>query len=221
MRLLDSIARWLGRAILRLYPRATVNGVKTIISDLEAPRETCLEQLSESIDVLRAVDERRAKWLMRYVRRIVLWRGHYCFADNYGGVYISTEFLLDAEAELVASVLVHEAVHHRLKRLGIKTVPQLQTRIERICTKEQAEFLRRLGQKGDAWAAEVEAALADPWWGEIREQEKIEELIARGMPRSIGWLIKRRVQGTSLPAQGARSDIGSEEVSPPSVRERL
>jgi len=194
MWLLDLIARWLGRASLLLFPRATVHGIKTIISDIKAPRTVCLERLSASINTLQDVDGRRRGWLTRYARYIVIWPGPYSFADSFGGIFIASDYLLEAEPERVAGVLVHEAVHHRLKRFRIKTTPQLKPRIETICTEEQADFLRKCGERGRAWAKELEDALMDPWWSEIHEHVRIEELIERGMPRSIGWLMKRRLE---------------------------
>lgn len=75
--------------------------------------------------MLRAVDGRRSTWLNRYVRYIVIWKGHYSFANDYGGIFISSEFLLEAEIEQGArprssSVVTRSAVasggEHRTRR---------------------------------------------------------------------------------------------------------
>lgn len=195
--LLDVMSGWFGRGLLRLFPRVTVGGIKTIFSDLDAPRSACLERLSAALETLRAFDARRSKWLARYVRYIVIWKGHYSFANDYGGIAISSEFLIEAETERMAGVIVHEATHHRLKRFGIKTTPALKARIEARCVREQADFLRKLGERGRALAAEAEAALGTPWWGEIPEQVNIDMLIEQGLPRPIAWLMRRRIQRTT------------------------
>lgn len=198
MWLLDLIGGWFGRGLLRLFPRVTVSGMKTIISDLDAPRQACLERLGESIETLRYADERRSKWLSRYVRCIVIWKGHYSFADRFGKVFISSEYLLEAETERVAGVLVHEATHHRLKRFGIRTTAPLKARIEAVCVTEQADFLRKFGARGHEWASDLEHALLElPWWGVVPEQQTVEELVGRGLPRPLAWLMKRRIERIS------------------------
>jgi hypothetical protein len=199
MWLIDPIARLVGRALLRLLPRVTVSGIKTMFSDVDVPRNTCLERLSAAIETLRTVDARRGRWLTRYVRYIVIWKGHYSFANPYGGVFISSQYLLGVEIERVAGVIVHETTHHRLKRLGVKTTPPLQARIEAICVGEQADFLRKFGERGDAWAAELEKELLEPWWGEVPQKATIDELVEHGVPRPIAWLMRRRLQSTTRP----------------------
>lgn len=194
------LGEWLGRLTLRLYPRVVVDGITVILGDLAKPKDATTDRLRAVFSLLNEKDARRYKWLYRYVDHLVLWTGHYSFADNYRGVFVSCEYLLEASLEEVAGVLVHEACHHRIKRFGIRTNDGNRERIEVACVREQSSFLRSLGPRGQELASEVEEGLLRQWWSYDYQTARIEELVERGMPRWTAWLMKRRIG--SAPTHG-------------------
>lgn len=172
-----SILRAIAPLTLVLFPRRRVAGVQVIFTDVRAPRDRCLSSLEDALRLLSEVDPQNHRRVLRYARYVVVWAGHYFAADRRGGIYAAAPFLLDGEAAQVASLLVHEAVHLRLQRCGIRHHAANIARIERRCVREQASFLRRIPVRGEQWAVDVEDALKQEWWTERSRREHIEKVM--------------------------------------------
>lgn len=192
-RIRDLVAGWGGRLLLFLHPAIRVEGVKIILADFEAPREECVSRLADVLHVLSRRDPRRTRWLHRYVRYIVLWKGGYTFADKHGGIFLSSALLFEASSQVVSGVLVHETVHQRLRVLGIPSRPHLRARIEAACVRQQADFLRLSGVGGEQLAQETESGLLTEWWNADNEEARIRGLVDDGLPRWIATLMRTRV----------------------------
>lgn len=192
-RMRDLIAGWGGRLLLSLYPALRIEGVKIIFGDFEIPRAECASRLSEVLQFLSRRDPRRRRWLQRYVRYIVIWKGGYTFADKHGGVFLSSALLLEAGTPVLSGVLVHEAVHQRLRVLGILSQPHLRARIEAACVRQQAGFLRLSEVGGEQLAQEAESGLLTEWWNADNEEARIQGLVEEGLPRWIATLMRTRM----------------------------
>jgi hypothetical protein len=102
-------------------------------------------------------------------------------------VHLSAEYLLGEPPEIVAAALVHEAAHLRIEQWGISYHPDVRARIEQICTRKQAAFLRKFHDEAlAARAADLETGLSSPWWTREARQKRVRRSLEReGIP---GWL---------------------------------
>lgn len=173
--------------LLRLYPKRDLNGLRVVFTDLEMDRDVALQRLDEAVSLLAHTDTRMHGQLSRYVRDVFVWAGHYSAAMPPRSIQLCSAHVMDSTALELASVLVHETIHLRIARHGIRYEGILQERIERRCIREQASFLRKQGDEGISMAEVFEHALNTPWWTDEAHQEDIERLITdAGIPR---WMI--------------------------------
>ena len=172
---------------LKLYPTRQLEGIRVVFTDLEIDRDVGITRLKESLHVLGETDRLKYRQVLRYVRTIYVWAGHYSSANPPESINLCSAHLMSSTQIELASVLVHEAVHLRIARQGIRYEERLQERIERRCIREQVSFLRKQGSKGVAMAAVFESALNSPWWTDEANQRDIERLVSDArMPR---WMI--------------------------------
>lgn len=178
----------LSALLLRLYPRRRVEGLRITFTDLDVNRDATVARLAEAFRTLRQVDERQLRAVKRYVRHVVVWGGHYTAYDQLGGIHLSSSHLVDLTDAVLASVFVHEATHLRLIKHRIKYHGHNRARIERVCVRQQADFLRKLPEDGGAeFAAVVEQALETRWWTDEAHREQVERVVAdNNLPR---WLV--------------------------------
>lgn len=183
---MGKLSRWLGLAVIHLFPKRRIAGFTVVFTDTAVDRSRCLAHLEAAASTVVAVPGAYSS-LIRRIRYIVVWPGNRTFADTKGGVHIESSVLLGVSELALASVLVHEAVHLRVSALGIKYDQPQRERIERLCIRTQAHFLRSSGlPRGDEMAREAEEALASPWWTrEERAQRNDQLLTDHGLPR---WL---------------------------------
>lgn len=183
-----SLRRAVSALLLRLYPTRRVADIRIVFTDLAADRDATEERLTAVFETVRRVEERAFVAVKRYVKHVVIWGGHYTAYDQLGGVHLSSAWLADSSDVELAAALVHEATHLRLIRLGVRYKDEQQrARIERLCVKRQAAFLRRAQDGGADLAAELERALERPWWTDEAHRARAERLVSDAeLP---GWLV--------------------------------
>jgi hypothetical protein len=159
---------------LALHTKRQEHGITVIVSDTSMTEAEALDRVRRVLRFLHGTDPLRFRWVQRYVRHVVVWPGDYTAYDRRGGIHLSGRYLHAAPEAIVAGGLVHEAVHLRIQRCRIEYRPRLRERIETICTREQAAFLRKVPGSGSSWAADAEADLAQPWWTEEDRQARVE-----------------------------------------------
>lgn len=183
------LGRLLGQAILQLYPRQHVRGIRVVITIFEMPRTVYLSRLETAIDFLRENDHRRYRWLDRYVKSIVVWNGDYSFANDARSIFLSIGHMMDYSAPELAGVLVHETTHLRLKRMGIPSRLAIRARLESVCVRQQAEFLRLADY--EELANLEERRLEVPWWTE--SDGGANDISSKAtLPRWVTWVLKKR-----------------------------
>lgn len=107
-------------------------------------------------------------------------------------IEIQTEYVEDSETtpELLACLLIHEAQHARLDRLGFGYDEPIRGRIERLCHHAHKIFALRLSD-GETLAADAEAWMeADPdtyYSNYALDQSRRDALAEIGCPN---WLLK-------------------------------
>jgi hypothetical protein len=122
-----------------------------------------------------------------------VWPGPYTAANKWGGVNISAEYLMIADERRLAGTLVHETTHLRIARLGVPYRTSMRKRIEGICIREEARFLRKIPGSGEDLATEVEAELELEWWTDESHDRMVDQAVKRGeLPRWAARLVRRR-----------------------------
>jgi hypothetical protein len=178
-------------AVLHLYPHRNLGRIRIIFADIDIDRSVAMERLEGAFKVLDATDASRSRHVHRYVRRIVVWAGHFTFATPPKSVYLASSHLLTGSSIELASTLVHEAVHLRIERHGIRFERTLRERIEHRCILEQTSFLRRQGAEGEEMAELYEEQLeVAPWWTDESQSNDVERVIKDvGIPRWVAALL--------------------------------
>jgi hypothetical protein len=115
-------------------------------------------------------------------------------------VELYQEHVLDAQTTpaSLACLLIHEAQHARLRRLGFGYDETVRHRIEKLCYRAQRNFARLL-PNGDALVAEAETRMeADPefYSNESHRRRDMKALRELGCPdwiiKAAAWVARRR-----------------------------
>lgn len=182
-----------GAAYLTLHRRHYACGLRLAISAPDINGADAVSRLEGAIALISAIDPPARRQINKYVRHIVIWPGPYSAANKWGGIHLSAEYLMIARQARLAGTLVHETTHLRIARLGVPYHPPLRERIEKLCIREEAHFLRRVPGDGESLAREVEAELETDWWTDASHNRTITDAVDRGeLPRWAAWLIRRR-----------------------------
>jgi hypothetical protein len=123
----------------------------------------------------------------------------------------------DTSAAVVASVLVHEAMHARLRCRGFGYEEYQRARIERICCKAQRAFARRLpNSQGAALVDEADKTMA--WIGDPAlwtDRALLERYLHR--LRSAGWPDWAVGGMSTLAKWGGRRRLAAQEAQAAAV----
>lgn len=168
-RLSDPLSEWCWRH-LTVGSHEGITFVDT--SRAKVAREAFVRRTSEALELLQRADRRRfsrvrsqLKYIVhselafaigRYDRHL-----HACYVD-----FTRLRFKADPNRTLwkYGALLVHEATHGMLDARGIRLSRANRQRVERICDKEAARFLRRYTRReGDAWESRSNAVNARPY----------------------------------------------------------
>jgi len=173
----NPLKRLIANTIFRVLPGKSVVGIRCV--NLAGPDELAIRRITEAISLLDSSNEVLHRRVRRFVKQIVIWPGLYTAAVPPVTVELSTTHLEPNDILELASVLVHEATHLEIAAWRIPYDDKHRERIERLCVKEQAGFLRRIGGRGATMADIFEEHLARPWWpaeGHRREIAKLHGL---------------------------------------------
>jgi len=165
-----AVSRTLGRLILWLSPRnqATRIPVHAALPTRTA-RNACFAKVETALGLMARFDPLRLHRLETDLTAIVVWPA----ASFAGSLNAVTRICLlnrsvvdrDRAGIATATVLVHEAMHARLVRLGLEADAHSSPRIERACKRAELHFLLRLPPftgRDDAIAAAQSAVAQTP-----------------------------------------------------------
>ena len=176
--------------VLRCFPRGYARGLRVVFVNIDADRALCLSRLQEAIDMVASAGSSFQANLRR-VRHVAVWMACNASIDSLGGVQLASEDIIDLPTILLASVLVHEATHLRVAARHIKYEGSLRARIEELCVREQARFLRTFGGTGEKLAGVVEESLKQRWWEDSAlEAELQRQLVQHQVPPWLEALIR-------------------------------
>lgn len=167
-----------------------LDGISVVVIQPQLQTEELVSRLREAVRFLDSVDAYRSRIVRRYLQQIVIWHGDYTAADRFGGVHMDRELVAAAPIPFIASALVHEAIHQRIARRGIAYSPNARPRIEALCVREQASFLRQSADTRDV-AELVEQGMDEPWWNESDRLARIQRNItAHDLPAWASRLVR-------------------------------
>jgi hypothetical protein len=147
-----------------------------------------LERAHAALDLIRENDARR----LPRIRRELRWLA---FTDVPGAGYVpllrvcrvESKEVIDQDPAWLAMIIVHEATHARLCRMGIRDGPFQRERVERACVREELAFARRMGGQ-EYYIAHIEKGLHTPWWTPAALRTRRNEGLRRlGTP---SWIIR-------------------------------
>lgn len=152
MFVIKPLEKVLRRGLLSLQAKNEVARFEGII--ISDPQEKVLfrETVLAALHLIKDLDPRRFRRLQKYIKWIVN------VMLPYGGAeyaYSMRTCKIDFEKTiwepwgkegtiLCATTLVHEATHGAIRARGIPYSPQLRSKIERLCVREEQRFLRRV-----------------------------------------------------------------------------
>ncbi|RWM07936.1 MAG: hypothetical protein EOR72_29225 [Mesorhizobium sp.] len=114
-----------------------------------------IDRVVHALSLIRRHDPIRYRRLLRDLSRIwilvIPYRGQ--FQESTWTCQLDQRFVLDEKTplELIASVIVHEATHARLARVGIDYREELRHRIEQVCIRRQMAFTEMLPEATEAF----------------------------------------------------------------------
>ncbi len=108
-----------------------------------------LGRIEEALVLIKRYDRVRYDHILRDLRRIwviLLPSSVGAFASRLEACEIDSRYLLaeTTNLEMIASIIVHEATHARLLRLGLGYEEALRPRIEAICMRREIAFAAKL-----------------------------------------------------------------------------
>jgi len=183
---------------LKACERRTIDGL-LIVGDRKE-----VDKVLAALALIRDFDPIRYKRIARDLARIwvmVVPSGAAQFRESTWTCEIDDRFVLDpgTGTEILALVIVHEATHARLHRMGIPYEEKLRDRIERICIGRELAFAAALPNGGEArhWAerglASVPADMSNKAMAERSFNGWVEAARYSGFPEwLINWAIARR-----------------------------
>jgi hypothetical protein len=156
-RLSDPVTKWSWK---QLTVGSHAGIIFVDITRAKAAREAFVKRTTEALELVQRADRRRFARVRSHFRYIVHsemafaigqydWRLHACRLD-----FTRLRFQDDPNRTLwkYAAILVHEATHGLLDARGIRLSQSNRQRVECICDKEAARFLRRYTRgAGDIW----------------------------------------------------------------------
>lgn len=169
----------------RLAPRRDVAGFQVVNVQLAGPEPWVFARVGDVLDLVARTDPLRFARMQRDVRRIAIVWVNGAAAGSYWpdwrACVLAGWHLRDDKVAAVAMTLVHEAVHARLWRRGLRYTRALRPRIERLCVEAEVAFAERLAGS-EALVAQAWSDLNATWWSD-------DEMSARrdAQLRSLGW----------------------------------
>lgn len=202
------VARAWWRTLFRLSERHAFSGCRVaIFLPLSGERVDLERTCAEALELLRVTSPKHFRRVQSHAYGILVLGEQGPLGTWLGSaqlIQLSQTHLLGREtrAAQVASTIVHEATHAWLEHLGFSYETERRQRIEAICYRSEAAFVRRL-PNGEGMAIEYEECaqwIVDQspheWSDEAFRTKDVDQLRALGTPE---WLI-RLVASTSRDA---------------------
>jgi hypothetical protein len=160
--------------------------------------ERYLRRVEEALSLIKTCSPIQYARVRRDLKRVwatVLPGPIGSFQEPLSACQIDTRFVLKENPDVIASVIVHEATHARLRRYGFGYEEELRPRVEAVCVRRELAFSQRLpnGERVREWAGEKlkfcarPGSLSDAALEQLRIDGSREALSHLGLP---DWLAR-------------------------------
>ena len=188
------------RLLFRLSRKHLYFGIPTamFLPDRE-DYTTTLPKVEYALRLMADYDPLRLARIQRHVASILIFTlpGDLAqWVDSLRMCVIDRHYARSASPEEIATLLVHEATHARLARLGFAYSEPVRERIERLCFLAEISFARRLPD-GQSLIATAESQLIRPptdWTDTAMRERGFEWLDRTGFPSWLTRWIRKRVE---------------------------
>ena len=140
-------------------PFALVEGIRILNRDVVGESEFYFDRIRRALELVLRYDSPRFQRIQRYINTIVILsdlpRGSAAwYVIGAGRCYITPKTIRSTTTNL-ARTLVHESIHARIDKLGVRQSSDRYDRLERRCAIEEVDFIMRLPQSPEleAWIA--------------------------------------------------------------------
>lgn len=189
-RVLLRLRRAQGEWLLRGSVRRDAHGILLAVGAATEYQADFFSKCSEALELITTYDPRRFSRIRRDLRVIFMSAGGGPYYDPaIDGFIIDSRSLRAATVTRLSSLIVHEATHARLHRLGIGDDQARAERREAICVRAEIDFLRRLPGTADLMSR-LQQSTQTPWYTEEARKERVQRFVdGYGLPRWVGRLI--------------------------------
>ncbi|HEX6040474.1 hypothetical protein [Longimicrobium sp.] len=145
--------------------RRRMHGIEVVVRNdyLHASTDEMFDKIQDALDLVARVRPWRVPMLRRDFARIVVRQNTGCRAifEHAGNCVLDTFFVATFTPAQVASSIVHEGVHARLRHGGRVVPPDLVAWEERLCRKAELGFGLRVPDAAVVERARSSLALSD------------------------------------------------------------
>jgi hypothetical protein len=201
---------------------------KRMIDGLPVVCDKGADKVAEGLKLIRDLDPIRYRRLLGDVKLIwvtAVLGALAQFRNSTSTCEIDERFVVDEETtpEMLASVIVHEATHARLSRMGIGYEEGRRVRVEQVCLRRELAFAAKLPDKAKAGQRAEQSLnalpdLSDEAFAEREYAGARDALVYLGVPSVVAgaivstgrWLNRRRT-GLVKTRQGSAEVVADRE----------
>ena len=154
----------------------------------ETPREEAIQALAGAFTLLDHVSPFMLRRVKRELRRYLLRDTAFPrYIPHLRCVLLGKDSIAQSNNAEIALILVHEATHARLERLGVRATRFGLERIEMVCMRRELALASHFPDSA-AWTNYVESKINSRFWARKHIRERLErELLKSNFPP---WVVK-------------------------------
>lgn len=189
-RLFSLLRRAQGKSLLRGAHQQSVHGIVIAVGAATEHQDEFFSKCSRALDLIKTHDPSRFHRVQRDLRLVFMSAGGGPYYDPaINGFIIDSASLRAATITRLASLLVHEATHARLHRMGLGRHQAAVERIEAACVRAEIAFLGRVPHTADL-VRRLEHSTLIPWYSEEERKRRVQRFVdGYGLPRWLGKFI--------------------------------
>jgi hypothetical protein len=180
------------RANLRLTKHTTAAGVPIVDFAPSGTFAPAFPKVRAAVDLIATHDPRRFVRLRQDLKYVIVARTPISevaeYWPNLHACLVDAAFATAHPPGITALNIVHEAVHARLWKAGIRYDEAIRARVERCCIMEELAFAERVPDGAELQAAAQRKLYDESYWNDGAMQDRqLNRLESQGVPR---WLAR-------------------------------
>jgi hypothetical protein len=168
------------RLAVLVNPRRQLDGFELINMSGDANNVWAKEQLDAALAAIQRAAPQTLAGVMGRLRRLIVVPGDVgYYSPDVGAAVIGTGYLDRCNAAQLALLIVHEATHARLHRLGIRTRSANRKRIEKICIDAELAIAQRMPE-AEVLIDQIRSKAKFPWWTPEIQRDRLASVAREG-----------------------------------------